>query len=87
MIVHERKKKPYRVGYGQGLALEIPPTGNYRWRLRFRWDRKENQVSLGTYPLIGLEQARVIADGYRKMLSININPADHRRKNPRRSVI
>ncbi len=87
MISHERKAKTYRVGYGNSLSLEIPPTGNYRWRLRFMWNRKENQISLGTYPLISLKEARKRCNDYRRMLANGINPATHRKQNPRGSVI
>ncbi len=36
---------------GGGLYLEIPISGNKRWRLKYRYGGKEKLLSLGLYPL------------------------------------
>ena len=43
---------------GQGLYLEVPPTGHGRWRFKYRIDRKEKRASLGLYPEVSLREAR-----------------------------
>ncbi len=52
------KERPYRIGDGNGLYLEVPPTGAKRWRYRFRYAGKENMISLGTYPDVTLKGTR-----------------------------
>lgn len=43
---------------GEGLYLEISPTGGKWWRLKYRFNGKEKRISLGTYPKISLAEAR-----------------------------
>ncbi|WP_241017330.1 Arm DNA-binding domain-containing protein [Paraburkholderia sp. Ac-20342] len=43
---------------GGGLFLELMPTGSKKWRLKFRFNGKENRMSFGDYPLVSLAEAR-----------------------------
>lgn len=74
------KERPYRIGDGNGLYLEVPPTGAKRWRYRFRYAGKENMISLGTYPDVTLKDARDKRDEMRLALSKGTNPADTRKE-------
>lgn len=42
--------KIHKLHDGQGLLLEIPPKGQKRWRFRYKFEGKELEISLGTYP-------------------------------------
>lgn len=59
-----------------GLFLEVPPTGNKRWRLRYWFDGKEKLISLGTYPTVSLKDARAKRDKLRGKIADPDNPQD-----------
>lgn len=44
------------------------------WRLKYRFDGKENVFSIGTYPEVSLAQARRARDEARIQVKQNINP-------------
>lgn len=64
---------------GGGLYLEIPPSGNKRWRLKYRFEGKEKLISLGVYPEVSLKQARARREDAKQLLEQGINPSDQRR--------
>jgi len=43
-------KAPFKITDGEGLLLEVRPTGRKLWRYRFRLHGKENTYALGEYP-------------------------------------
>lgn len=53
------RDKPLKIADGGGLALYIPPTGAKTWRYRFRLAGKEQTLTLGGYPEVSLEYARM----------------------------
>ena len=70
--------KAYRLSDEKGLYLEVSPNGGKWWRLKYRFDGKEKRLSLGTYPDVGLKQARERRDEARKQLADGIDPSIHR---------
>jgi integrase len=64
-----------------GLYLEVSPSGGRWWRLKYYKPvaKTENRLSLGTYPEIGLKEARARRDEARKLVSQGIDPSDHRK--------
>ncbi len=54
------RKKEYKLSDkdGRGLYLIVRPNGKKYWRYRYRFNGKPNQMSLGTYPDISLDEAR-----------------------------
>ncbi|MDQ6621330.1 MAG: integrase arm-type DNA-binding domain-containing protein [Pseudomonadota bacterium] len=75
--------KPYKLSDGRGMYLEITPTGGKRWRLKYRVDGKENRISLGVYPDIGLGEARDRRDDARKLVAKGVDPSAHRQAEKR----
>ncbi len=73
------KEKAYRLFDGNGLYLEIAPSGGKWWRFKYRFNGKEKRISLGTYPEVSLKTARERRDGSRKLLSNGIDPSEHRK--------
>lgn len=69
--------RPAKYGDGLGLFLLVNPTGSRWWRFRFRFNRKQNTLSLGTHPNVSLEQARGLRDQYRALLANGLDPANH----------
>jgi hypothetical protein len=53
----KRKEKLYRVKVDHRLYLEIPPTGNKRWRVRYTFRGVDTFLSLGIFPEVGVEEA------------------------------
>ena len=43
------KDKPYKLGDGKGLYLEVTPKGAKYWRLKYRINDKEKRLALGVY--------------------------------------
>lgn len=66
--------KPYKLYDERGLFLLIVPTGGKRWRFKYRFDDKEKLLALGTYPDVGLKDAREGRDQARKLVAQSIDP-------------
>jgi len=72
------RDKAYKLSDEKGLYLEVAPSGGKWWRLKFRFNGKENRLSLGVYPEVTLKQARERRDDARKLLADGIDPSAHR---------
>ncbi|ACI10811.1 MULTISPECIES: tyrosine-type recombinase/integrase [Enterobacteriaceae] len=70
--------KPFKISDSHGLYLLIKPGGSRHWYLKYRINGKESRIALGAYPAISLSDARHQREGIRKMLALNINPAQQR---------
>jgi len=57
--VAKPKDRPYKLSDGEGLYLEIMPNGSKLWRMKFRFNGKENRLSLGAYSTVPLSEARL----------------------------
>ena len=71
--------RAYKKSDGRGLCLLVQPNGAKWWRFRCKWARKEQMLSLGTYPDTSLADARKEREKARQDLANDINPADERR--------
>lgn len=74
------KEKVYRISDGirNGLSLEVSPGGGKRWRFRYRFGGKAKMISLGTYPLVPLAEARDLAKEARQELARGVDPSAKR---------
>lgn len=72
-------KKALRLYDGRGLYLEVSPSGGKWWRLKYRFEGKENRLSLGGYPDVGLAEARKRRDELRRQVAEGIDPAAERK--------
>lgn len=62
--------KLYKMSDGGGLALWVYPTGNKSWKLTYtRHDGKRDNVTLGSYPVFSLADARLWAQKQRERLA------------------
>ena len=52
------RAKKYKVFDGEGLYLEVLPTGGKYWRMKYFFAGKERLLALGVYPHISLADAR-----------------------------
>lgn len=79
--------KPYKLFDGGGLYIEIMPHGGKLWRLKFRYAGKEKRLSLGTYPLTTLKEARARRDEAKKLLEKNIDPSLAKQESKRQAIL
>jgi len=68
-----------KIADGDGMHLEARPTGAGWWRLRYRFGGKEQMLSLGTYPEVGLALARKRRKEAREMVAAGIDPSAARK--------
>ena len=67
-------EKKTKYSDGKSMYLEVTPSGGIHWRMKFRFQGKENIFSIGAYPDTTLAQARRIRDEARLNLKNGINP-------------
>lgn len=70
--------KPYKLTDGSGLFLLVNEKGGKWWRLKYRIGGKEKLLSLGTYPDVGLKEARERREQARKLITLGIDPSTQR---------
>ena len=59
---------------GDGLRLEIKPSGSKSWTLRFQLAGRRREMGLGSFPEVSLKKARQDASAKRTQLSDGIDP-------------
>jgi len=74
------KAKVYTLSDGGGLQLRIKPNGSKIWLLDYYrpYTGKRTSISFGSYPHIGLADARAKRDEARALLAKDIDPQEHR---------
>ncbi|EGH97348.1 MULTISPECIES: tyrosine-type recombinase/integrase [Pseudomonas syringae group] len=74
------KDKAYTLPDSLGLSLYVAPTAIKSWHFRFTWLGKQVRISLGTYPEIGLKEARMRRDEAREEVARGIDPRESRKE-------
>jgi integrase len=59
----------------KGLYLLVTATGSKLWRLKYRIDGKEKKLALGSYPEVGLKEARARRDAARQSAQAGKDPS------------
>ena len=67
---------------GGGLRLVVSNTGTKKWILRFSINGKRREMGLGSYPDVGLANARDKASEYRQQAADGVDPIEARRVEP-----
>jgi integrase len=73
------REKAYKLKDERGLYLLVTPKGAKLWRLRYRLHGRETMLGLGSYPDVGLKDARDRRDEARKNVAGGRDPAAARR--------
>ena len=63
---------------GGGLRLVVAGSGAKKWVLRFTIDGKRREMGLGSFPDVGLAEARDQAAAYRKQAKAGVDPIEAR---------
>ena len=74
------KDKMYKMFDGEGLYIEIKPTGRKVWRVKYRYGGKEKTYTIGDYPGINLSKAREITREIKAQISQGIDPVAKRQE-------
>jgi hypothetical protein len=64
----------------QGLSLVVQPSGKKLFQYRYRFDKRDKSVTLGTIPAMSLKEARDKAVDLRRMLDANTDPLHSQRQ-------
>ena len=75
-----RNAKPGTLNDGNGLNLRIGNGGKSSWVLRYTRNGKAANVGLGSYPSVGLKEARALAAERRAEIGDGIKPAGARER-------
>ena len=68
------KNKAYKLTDSRGLHLHISASGHKSWRFKYRFEKKERLLSLGTYPEVSLADAREKRDEAKRILRKGCDP-------------
>lgn len=73
-------QKSIKIGDGGNLYFRIDPNGSRYWIFNYTrpYTSKRNEMSLGTYPEMSLEEARKVRDEYKVLIQKGIDPAAQR---------
>lgn len=71
--------KPGLHADGDGLYLRVDESGAKRWSFLFRWRGKRTEMGLGRLAVVGLAEARELADDARKSVAKGMNPIEGRK--------
>lgn len=74
------KAKTYKVYLGKGAFILVRPDGRKYWRLKYRLDGKENDLSLGVFPKVSVNAAEAARESARALIRKGINPSVARRE-------
>lgn len=61
------RETTWRLSFGDGLLLEIKPTGAKAWICRYMLDGKRRDMGLGAFPAVSLKEARAKALNARRL--------------------
>ena len=68
------REKKYKLSDGRGLALHVLPNGSKLWILKYRFNAKEKEYSIGAYPTITLLKARAKREELKSLIADGIDP-------------
>lgn len=75
------KDKPYRLADGNGLHLEVRPTGTKVWLYRYWFTPTKGGIyTIGEYPKISLQVAREARESANKLVEQGLNPTRERKR-------
>src|SRR5580693_1317403 len=82
------REKTYRLFDSLGLYLEVAPSGGKWWRIKYHFQRREKRLSLGVFPAVSLQAARLRCIELRAQIAAGVDPSALRKasKSDRNSV-
>lgn len=77
------REKPYKLADGGGLSVRVTPNGGKQWRLAYRFDGKQKEMPLGSFPATSLSDARILRTEKKGLLAKGIDPIEHEKETER----
>lgn len=71
--------KSYKLTDGDGLYLQILPSGSRLWRKNYRHNGRQNTLAIGVFPKVSLADARLAAEEAQRKLDQGIDPSAQRK--------
>jgi len=68
------KEKAYKLSDGEGLYLYVKPVGSKLWKMSYRFEDKQRDLSFGPYPTVALAEAREKKTRAKRCLLEGIDP-------------
>jgi integrase len=68
-----------RRGDGDGLQLVVSDSGRRKWVMRYQLNGVRRDMGLGSYPSVGLSDARIAAADARKLIARGVDPLNARK--------
>ena len=81
------KEKVYKLFDENGLYLEIKPNGKKTWRIKYRFDNKEKNYTIGNYPEVTLALARKELIKVKQLIREHIDPVTARKEEVKAKTI
>ena len=81
------RAKKYKMFDGEGLYLEVLPTGGTYWRMKYFFAGKEKVLALGVYPHITLTDARERRAEAKKLLAKGADPGEAKKEAKRATTL
>ena len=72
--------KAIKLADGDGMFLMITPAGGKLWRLKYRIDGREKLLAIGSYPEIGLGEARRRREEARELVARGKDPSREKQR-------
>ena len=77
--------KPTKLADGGGMFLLVTPAGGKLWRLKYRIDGREKTLAIGSYPEIGLGEARRRREEARELIALGKDPSREKQREKMRA--
>lgn len=74
------RSRAYKLHDQGGLHLLVRPTGSKSWQQKYRWRGREKLLTLGQFPEVRVERARILQAHAKDLLESGIDPANAARK-------
>ncbi|WP_066856586.1 integrase arm-type DNA-binding domain-containing protein [Halodesulfovibrio spirochaetisodalis] len=79
-------EKTYALPDGNGLQLEVTPGGKKLWRYRYQLNGRRNRMSFGSYPEVGLKDARNRRIAVEEVIAKGFDPVEFKQKEESREA-
>lgn len=75
-----QSKAPDKYSDGNGLQIWVRYTGVKSWISAYRWQGKQQTLTIGTYPVMSLQEARQRNLEIKRLIADGINPKEDKRE-------
>lgn len=66
--------RAYKLHDQGGLRLLVRPTGSKSWQLKYRWHGREKLLTLGQFPEVNVNRARILQAEAKEQLAAGVDP-------------